>query len=58
MPDNSQGLKNRKKMEIPSVEYKLHVEFQRIDEKSNNTSKKNIYFILNGPYVEFDCSFC
>ena len=46
-------------MEIPSVEYKLHVEFQRIDEKSNNTlKKKKIYFILNGPYVEFDCSFC
>jgi hypothetical protein len=39
VPDNSQGLKKKieKKMEIPSVEYKLHIEFQRIDEKNNNT---------------------
>ena len=36
-------------MEIRSVEYRLHVEFQRIDEKGNNTwgtkkkRKKNFY---------------
>ena len=44
MPDNSQGLKNRKKMEIPSVEYKLHVEFQRLMKKVTTLEKKNIFY--------------
>lgn len=50
MPDNSQGFKKKieKKMEIRSVEYRLHVEFQRIGEKSNNTWKKK----KNGFYTQ------